>query len=50
MRKFKLTWTELCDILKKQGFVMDEESIKEMTLTKPKEVLFYMESQRSSNQ
>ena len=46
MRKLKLTWSELCAILRKQGNnhgLLDYEEIKEITLMKPKEILIRVE-------
>ena len=43
MRKLKLTWAELRQILKESDKLMPDEEIKEITLVKPKEILIYAE-------
>jgi len=51
MRKFKLTWVELCEILKKHGNtkgLLPGEEIKEITLMKPKELLIRAEQVMSN--
>lgn len=53
MRKLKLTWVELCEILKKQGNdprsfeLLPDEEIKGITLTRPREVLIWTEKKVS---
>lgn len=40
-RKVKVSWQELTEILQKLELMMPEEEIKEITLKKPRQVLFY---------
>jgi len=49
LRKVKLTWTELSEILHKQGKLLDNEEVREITLVKPKEILIRFESKTESN-
>jgi len=42
MRSIKLTWKQLEDILKKQGLVLTDENVSEVTLVRPRSLLLHL--------
>lgn len=41
-RKVTVPWDDLAAILRKSDTMMTNEEIREITLTKPKQILFYL--------
>jgi hypothetical protein len=48
-RKLKVGWNKLGELLSKVGFLMPDEDIKEITLTKPKTLILYTTRRKSSH-
>jgi len=49
MRKIKVTWRQLEDILKSKNIIGEDEEVSQVTLTKPRTLLIHSEIKRKES-
>lgn len=50
MRRIKVTWRQLEDILKSKNIIGEDEEVSQVTLTKPRTLLIHSEIKRKESQ